>query len=138
MSRRVYLGLVVSDLPEIGRTRQVPAAHAFAVTAAERSAQPGEDEEDLEFEAMCAALDAATTRRATGTERRVVASADVTTAEDGQAWAVVLPGQVALDDVVSFHVEETSGTPAGEGYDDLLWYDVQELDDLVGGSDPTS
>ena len=39
----------------------------------------------------------------------------------------MLPGVVALDDVVSFHVDEAAGTPVGEGYDGLLWYDVTEL-----------
>lgn len=136
MSRRVYLGLVLSDLAEVERTQQVPATQAFAVTQSERAAQPDEDEEDLEFEALCAALDAATVRRGSADERRVVASADVTTAEDDAGWAVVLPGQVALSDVVSFHVEETGGTSVGAGYDDLLWYDVQELGDLVAGSGP--
>lgn len=133
MSRRVYLGLVESDLAEVAASTTVPAALAFGVTASERSAQPSEDEEDLEFEAMCAALDAAASRRRTTGERRVVASADVPTAEDGHGWSVVLPGTVALDDVVSFHVEESGGTSAGEGYDDLLWYDVTELADLVAG-----
>ncbi|MBM6546902.1 hypothetical protein JNO54_12255 [Janibacter sp. YIM B02568] len=131
MSRRVYLGLVESDLAEVARSTTVPAALAFGVTDAERTARPAEDEEDLEFEAMCEALDAAGSRRRTKSERRVVASADVPSAQDGQGWSVVLPGTVALEDVVSFHVEESEGTSAGEGYDDLLWYDVTELADLV-------
>lgn len=131
MTRRVYLGIVESDLVEIVASTTVPSTRAFAVTVTERAAQPDEDEEDLEFEAMCAALDAAGERRRTKGERRVVVSADVPTAEDSDAWSVVLPGVVALDDVVSFHVDEAAGTPVGEGYDGLLWYDVTELAEIV-------
>lgn len=131
MTRRVYLGLVESDLTDVAASTTVPAALAFAVTDAERAAQPDEDEEDLEFEAMCAALDAAGDRRRTKGERRVVASADVPTAQDADRWSVVLPGAVALGDVVSFHVDEEAGAEAGAGYDSLLWYDVTELPELV-------
>ena len=135
MTRRVYLPFVLAELADVAATGQVEAGTAFAVTDAQRRAAPGEDEEDLEVEAMCAALDAAAGRRH-GPTRRVVVSADVEHADDApgaQGWAVRLDAPVPLSDVVSWHVEEAEGTPEGEGYDDLLWYDVAELPDLVGG-----
>ncbi len=134
MSVRVYLPLVMSDLAAVQTSGAVPLSArrtAHAVTAGDRADHPGEDEEDLEFEATCQALDSAADRRRTTGERRVVVAADVASVVEQDAWTVVVEAPVALSDVVSFHVEESTGTALGEGYDDLLWYDVTELDQLV-------
>lgn len=133
MSRRVYLPLVLSDLPEVARAKEVSGERAYAVTESARSASPGPDEEELEFDAMCSALDAATGRRQAKGERRVVVSADVPkVADPGSGGGLVrLAAPVPLSRVVSFHVEEAEGASEGEGYDDLLWYDVSELSELT-------
>ena len=133
MSPRVYLPLVLSDLPEVARAKEVSGECAYAVTESARSASPRPDEEELEFDAMCSALDAATGRRQVKGERRVVVSADVPeVADPGSGGGLVrLAAPVPLSRVVSFHVEEAEGASEGEGYDDLLWYDVSELSELT-------
>lgn len=132
MSRRVYLPLVRSDLATVARTGAVAAGSpVFAVTDAARASAARPDEEELEFDAMCAALDAATQRRHASGERRVVVSADVPEVTEVEGLQVSVAGAVPLSQVVSFHVEEGEGASEGDGYDDLLWYDVTELEDLV-------
>lgn len=130
---RVYLPLLVGELAEVLAAGRLPARPAHGVTHVLRAADPGADEEDLEFEAMCQALDAA---RALGAGRRVVAAADTGPRADAGDGAL-LAGEDPLDlgDVVSFHVEEGSGD-VGTGYDDLLWYDVTELAELVSAVGP--
>lgn len=125
---RLYVPLLLDELPDVLSTGRLPARSAHGVTAPLRSADREADEEDLEFEAMCQALDAA---RELGPGRRVVAAADAQPREDAGAGAL-LEGEPAVPvaDVVSFHVEENEG-PVGAGYDDLLWYDVTELEVLV-------
>ncbi len=128
MTVRAYLPLVLSELTGVIAGGRLPQRTGYAVTTALRSWDPAADEEDLEFEAMCQALDAA---RELGAGRRVVASADVRdspgTSQDARLDDVL---DVELRDVVSFHVEEAEGA-VGAGYDDLLWYDVTELSELV-------
>ncbi|NYF99145.1 DUF6912 family protein [Janibacter cremeus] len=130
---RVYLPMLVGELTEVRDAADLPARQAHGVTSALRAADPAADEEDLEFEAMCQALDSA---RALGPGARVVAAADTGPREDAGDGAL-LAGQerLRLDEVVSFHVEEGSGD-VGTGYDDLLWYDVTELDGLVSAVSP--
>ena len=125
---RVYVPLLVDELAGVLTSGRLPDRAALGVTAALRAVDPGADEEDLEFEAMCQALDRA---RDLGAGRRVVAAADVDPRDEAGDGALLAAGEpVALGDVVSFHVEEHEG-PAGTGYDDLLWYDVTELGMLV-------
>lgn len=125
---RVYLPLLVGELAEVLATGHLPARRAHGVTGPLRSLDPGADEEDLEFEAMCQALDAA---RALGPGRRVVAAADTGAREDAGEGALLEGDEpLPVSDVVSFHVEDGAGE-LGSGYDDLLWYDVTELDGLV-------
>lgn len=125
---RVYLPLVLPELAGVMADGRLPQRDGYAVTMALRSWDPTADDEDLEFEAMCQALDAA---RDLGGGRRVVAAADVAVSPGTSGYARlddVL--DVGLGDVVSFHVEEDEGA-VGAGYDDLLWYDVTELSELV-------
>ena len=125
---RVYLPLLESDLTQVAADGMLPERTGYAVTDEVRALDPAADEEDLEFEAMCQALDAA---RALGAGRRVIASADVDQAR-GSGTDAALAGllHVPVTDVVSFHVEESAGE-VGSGYDDLLWYDFTELSALV-------
>lgn len=132
---RVYVALLVDELAGVLGEGCLPGRQAHGVTPSLRSVDPEADEEDLEFEAMCQALDAA---RELGPGRRVVAAADTAarTASEGPAGSALLQEAepVSLGDVVSFHVEEGTGA-AGSGYDDLLWYDVTELGGLVSPVD---
>ena len=132
MSVRAYLPLPLPELAGVVEQGRLPQRHGCAVTAALRSWDATADEEDLEFEAMCQALDAA---RALGAGRRVVASADVAetagTSPDASLDSLL---DVPLRDVVCFHVEEEEGA-VGAGYDDLLWYDVTELSQLARATD---
>ncbi len=125
---RLYVPLTLDELSGVLAAGRLPERTALGVTSVLRSLDPEADEEDLEFEAMCQALDLA---RDLGPGRRVVAAADAAAREDAGSGAL-LSGEAAvpLTDVVSFHVEEGEG-PAGTGYDDLLWYDVTELGVLV-------
>lgn len=128
MSMRAYVPLLIDELGEVVVVGALPRRVGFAVTESLRAADPSADEEDLEFEAMCQALD---TAGDLGPGRRVVASADVPDAV-GSGTGAVLRDEltVGLVDVVSFHVEESEGE-IGAGYDDLLWYDVTELSELT-------
>lgn len=132
MTHRVYLPLVISDLARVASSGTVPLrATVHGVTTSDRLHHPGVDEEELEFDAMCAALDAADDLRSTKEERRVVVAADVPSVDEADALTVRLAAEVPLSEVVSVHCEESAGTAPGEGYDDLLWYDVSELDEIV-------
>lgn len=130
---RVYVPLLLDELPSVHETGSLPARSAFGVTQALAEADPAADEEDLEFEAMCEALDVA---RALGEGRRVVAAADTASrADSGEGARLAGEGPVSVRDVVSLHVEEGAGA-VGSGYDDLLWYDVTELAELVSPDAP--
>lgn len=125
---RVYLPLLLPELTAVATDGHLPERPGHVVSDALRAADVEADEEDLEFEAMCQALDAA---RALGPGRRVVAAADIADAPaTGSDARLDRPVAVPLADVVSFHVEEDEGE-VGTGYDDLLWYDVTELAELT-------
>ncbi|WP_435199637.1 DUF6912 family protein [Janibacter sp. GS2] len=125
---RVYVPLLLDELSDVLTSARLPGRPAHGVTDALRTIDPEAEEEDLEFEAMCQALD---TARDLGPGRRVVAAADVPSRADaGDGARLVGDAAILLTDVVSFHVEEGEGA-VGSGYDDLLWYDVTELGVLV-------
>ena len=102
------------------------------MTAGLAQAAPGEDAEDLEYTAFCDAVDAAALVRATG-DRRVVLSADadpgwVVERGGSPATKVLVTAAVPRARVAAFHVDEERGAP--EDADELLWYDVTELDEV--------
>lgn len=132
MSRRVYLPLAWSDLAELAQGREVTAVTAYAVTSSQHR-DAAADEEELEFDALCDALDAAEARRASPDERRLVAAADLEATEcaDGAPTAVRVNAPLRRDQVVCLHVEEQPGQLVGQGYDDLLWYDISEIETLA-------
>lgn len=130
---RIYLPLLVDELAEVLGSGRLPARQAHGVTSVLRAEDPAADEEDLEFEAMCEALDVS---RSLGEGRRVVAAADTATRPDsGEGARLAGEDPVPVSEVVSLHVEEGAGA-VGSGYDDLLWYDVTELAELVSPDAP--
>lgn len=143
--RRVYLRLDADALRRLaGGQVDVPGGRAYAVTALVRAAFPDQDEEELEYEAMCAAAQAPSVGASAG-DRVVVVAADVPAAHardlppnavDAQvgapidadrAYAIELTGALRRPRVVALHVQEHAGEPDAE----LLWYDVSELDALL-------
>ncbi|WP_374970120.1 hypothetical protein [Terrabacter sp. BE26] len=138
---RVYVPLGRSGLEELAGTGALAAGPgsprtAYAVTSRLERMAPGLDVEDLEYAAFSDAVTAAAELRAVPSDRRLVASADadaswVAPREDAPVSKVVLTAPVPLARVASFHIDDevTSGV---EEADELLWYDVTELDDVRG------
>ena len=133
---RIYLPLTADGVRSLAAAREVgPAPVAgFAVTERVERAQPAGDEEEWEYAALTEAVAAAGEAQGTTVAKRVVAAADVDPGwvsadgyRDGLA-AVSVSHPVPLSRVVSFHVDETAGD---QGMDDLLWYDVTELDEVL-------
>lgn len=125
--RRVYLSAGTAGLSDLADGGALPAVTpAFAVTAQARSAGPGLDEEELEYEAFRAAEDHL---REAG-EIPVVVSADVPAAhvvDEGDGHRVRLVEGVELTAVVCLHAAQPG---AGED-EELLWYDATELPALA-------
>jgi hypothetical protein len=104
---------------------------AHAVTP--RLGRPGlvVDEEELEHTAWCAAVADASPLTPGGL--RIVAAADIDSSSvvparaADQVTLVEVTGPVERRRVVSFHVDER---PGATGADDLLWYDVTEIDEV--------
>ena len=131
---RIYLPLTVADADALaGPTAAVSPATAYAVTEALRSSLPGADEEELEYAAMTEAAAAAGRHRGGDLVRRAVGAADVdprAVEERGdpqEPARIGLRAAVPLQSFVSLHLDEEPG-----GADDLLWYDITEID-LVRG-----
>lgn len=129
-ARRVYLAGDIAELTELAAGRTATGSQAFAVTQRARGAQPGEDEESLEYDAFVYA-----SRASVG--RAVVIAVDlderlVRDAADSHGYAVTLAEPVPLSAVVSIHVAE----PNAHADEELLWYDVSELKELVANWQP--
>jgi hypothetical protein len=132
---RIYLPLDAEGVRQLATAREVPSPPlaAFAVTERLERAQPTGDEEEWEYAAMGEALAAAARAQSGPARKRVVLAADV-----DPMWVSPRPGDdlsgvvvaeaLPLARVVSFHVDETAGD---DGMDDLLWYDVTELDEVL-------
>jgi hypothetical protein len=138
---RVYVPLGRSDLEELASSGSLPAGpgtpvSAYAVTSTLRSSAPGLDVEDLEYAAFSDAVVAAAAMRPSPRHRRVVAAADADPAWVVQgvgepASSVVLVAPLPLSRVASFHIDDESAVgDADDEADELLWYDVSELDDV--------
>jgi hypothetical protein len=144
---------------ETDGTASVPA---HAVTGAVREWYVEGNLEELEYSALIDAAEASLRLLALEPKvprRRVVVAVDV--ADDlvspggDHRSSVLISGPVALSTVVSVHVDEVESEPtivaavdalasAAEGDDDarfqldeaeacdLLWYDISEIDDLIG------
>ena len=138
---RVYVPLGRSALEELAAAGSLPAGpgapvSAYAVTPTLRSSAPGLDVEDLEYAAFSDAVAAAGAARSSPRHRRVVAAADadpawVVSGVGVPASSVGLVAPMPLSRVASFHVDDESAVGvAEEEADELLWYDVTELDDV--------
>lgn len=137
---RVYLPLGRKGLEELSTDGSLAAGPgsprvAYAVTSGLEHAAPGLDVEDLEYAAFSDAVEAAAALRSSARDRRVVASADVdpgaVAPRDGEPVSrVVLTAPVQLSRVASFHVDDEVTGGVDEEADELLWYDVTELDDV--------
>ena len=133
---RIYLPLTEDDRPALLACRReldLPAGReAWAVTAEARSDRPGEDVEDLEYDAVQDAVHVAL-QAAEPTSRALVMAADVTdqaiepATETGGAYGVRLRS-AARAVIASFHVTEQNARAAEQ--DDtapaLLWFDATE------------
>jgi hypothetical protein len=159
---RVYLPLTVAGLTALhaaGRIEPAPLA-AHAVTPAMRAADPGADEEELEYAAlMAAAYDSLVLIAQTGAEaRRVVVAADVDDADVGVVGGddlslVRVAVEVPLGRCSSVHVDDADAdgevgiavarlpeAEAGDGQAlaavslvelELMWFATQEIPDLL-------
>ena len=139
---RVYVPLGRSGLEELASDGSLAASAgtprvAYAVTPGLEQSAPGLDVEDLEYAAFSDAVEAAAALRSAATDRRVVASADAdpgwVAPRDGRPVSrVVLTAPVPLSRVASFHIDDEVTAGVDEEADELLWYDVTELDDVRG------
>ena len=138
---RVYVPLGRDGLEELATSGRLSAGPgtprvAFAVTRALEASAPGHDVEDLEYAAFSDAVAAAAGVRESPHHRRVVAAADadpswVVQGVADPASGVVLVAPLPLSRVASFHVDDESAVDSvDEEADELLWYDVTELDDV--------
>lgn len=136
---RIYVPIGRRDLDDLAEKGLLDAArtsprHAFAVTDKLRSQAAGLDVEELEYSAFSDAVGASRGVRSSPEDRRIVAAADadptwVVVREGGPASSVEVVAPVPLSRIASFHVDEGAGGLAGDD-DDLLWYDVTELDEV--------
>ena len=133
---RIFLPLTTEDRTDIAasasRLSLSEGRAAWAVTAEVRSDRAGEDEEELEYDAIQDAVHVAL--GAVGPQyRALVIAADVPqtalrTAEDsGGAYGVAITSPVEAT-IASFHVTELDARGAAEDDTDpaLLWFDATE------------
>lgn len=133
---RIYLPLSAQDRPALeaaGAVVELAAERsAWAVTTEARTDRPGEDEEDLEYEALQDAVHVAFTGAAP-TSRVLVIAADVAdravvpAGEDGGVFGIRLR-EASSAKIASFHVTEQDAAAADADDTDpaLLWFDAGE------------
>lgn len=137
---RIYLPLTDTDRAslELASTRLELAEGraAWAVTDSARRGFPGEDLEDLEYEALQDAVHVAY-GAGSSTQRAMVIALDVPDAaigdaDDGGAFGVLL-GTSASARIASFHVTELDAAAAEADDTDpaLLWFDAAEAADAL-------
>jgi hypothetical protein len=132
---RIYLPLNAARLRELASSRVLGPGPlpAHGVTGSIRAGDPNGDQEGWEYVALGEAAEASAASLPSGERRRVVAAADVddswvTAADaDGVASAVTVSQPVPMQRIASFHVDEKDVADD----DELLWYDVTELEALL-------
>jgi len=132
---RIYLPLDAARLRDLATTRVLGPAPlaAHGVTSNVRAGDPNGDQEGWEYVALGEAAEASAASLPAGERRRVVAAADVDDSwvsaadADGVASAVTVSQAVPMQRIASFHVDEKDVADD----DELLWYDVTELDGLL-------
>lgn len=147
---RIYLPLTTQDRAVLesagGRVDLAGGRAAWAVTAEVRTDRPGQDEEDLEYDALQDAIHIAFSGGASSS-RALVIAADVPDAavgpatEEGGAFGISLPEDVSAR-IASFHVTELDAAAAEADDTDpaLLWFDATEGPDalaFLGGGPAT-
>lgn len=138
---RIYLPLSAQDRPVLeaaGAVVELAAERpAWAVTTEALSDRAGQDEEDLEYEALQDAVHVAFTG-ASSTSRVLVIAADVPdrvvvpSSEDGGAFGIRLREAWSAK-IASFHVTEQDAATADADDTDpaLLWFDAGEGRDAL-------
>ncbi|MDN5898629.1 MAG: hypothetical protein L0H74_01010 [Brachybacterium sp.] len=138
---RIYLPLIAQDRPSLQDGRRAidldAGRVAWAVTSEASTDRPGQDEEDLEYEALQDAVHVAFTA-AEGSQRVLVISADVpdgliaAATEDGGAFGIRLRERRSAK-IASFHVTEQDADAAEADDTDpaLLWFDAGEGRDAL-------
>lgn len=137
---RIYLPLTAPDRASLelasARLELAEGRAAWTVTDSARQDFPGEDLEDLEYEAL---QDAVHVAYGAGdpTRRALVIAADVpdavlAEAPDGGAFGVLLRSPAAAR-IASFHVTELDAAAAEADDTDpaLLWFDAAEAADAL-------
>ncbi|ATG51591.1 hypothetical protein CFK38_08680 [Brachybacterium vulturis] len=142
---RIYLPLMAQDRPALQEGRRLvdldAGRVAWAVTAEASADRPGQDEEDLEYEAMQDAVHVAFTG-AEDAARALVIAADVSdgvlaaATEDGGAFGIRLRERRSAK-IASFHVTEQDRWAAEKDDTDpaLLWFDAGEGQDALAFRD---
>lgn len=138
---RIFLPLLAEDRTVITASGLQldlgPGRAAWAVTAEARADRSGEDEEDLEYDALQDATHIALSGAAPD-GRAMVIAADVPDAalqpagDTGGAYGVVTAAE-ARAKIASFHVTELDAQSAAADDTDpaLLWFDVSEGGDAL-------
>lgn len=137
---RIYLPLTASDRAALElasiRLELAEGRAAWAVTAAAQRDFPGEDLEDLEYEALQDAVHVAYGTRSAN-QRALVVAADVPDAAlgeaaDGGPFGTVLVSSASAR-IASFHVTELDAAAAEADDTDpaLLWFDAAEAADAL-------
>lgn len=132
---RVYLPATWADLAELAATGVLPAGTrpAHAVTAGVRAALADCDEEEKEYAvAEVAAAGSAASRRVVlvaEVEDTAVDTVDANAADDPSVVQVTV--QIRRRDLAALLVDAEGASPE----DDLLWFGVQELADLLADGD---
>lgn len=138
---RIYVPMTAQDRPVLqDRSRSIDLAAertAWAVSTDALADRPGQDEEDLEYEALQDAVHVAFTAGAPS-ERVLVIAADVAdqalvpATEEGGAFGIRIHERCSAK-IASFHVTELDA--AGAEVDDtdpaLLWFDASEGRDAL-------
>lgn len=145
---RIYLPLIAQDRPALQEGRRVidldAGRAAWAVTAEASADRPGQEVEDLEYEALQDAVHVAFTA-AEQTARVLVIAADApddviaAETEDGGAFGIRLRERRSAK-IASFHVTEQDAEAAAADDTDpaLLWFDGGEGPDALAFLDTSA
>lgn len=126
---RVFVPASLAGLTELARTGTLPAGTGYTATARLAAALPDLDEEELDYQAMCDAVEAAGRPRG---GRRIVVACDVpalalTDADDDSGTLVTMPAGIEHTRLAALFVDD----PGAGDDEELSWYDVTELADVI-------
>ena len=135
MSTRVWVPATTALLATWAAAGEVPAGHGHAVTSALRQEWPDAGDEEWEYVVLLAAADeAATLLDAPG--RRVVVVVEARDVAELEGTGASFADPVPWRRVVAVHADPVGARVApgasAEDEDDLGWYAVQEVPDVLG------